>query len=159
MSRHSSTPLSPSGRKWLFMGFFIFGMIFVIIGAIAVGKVMGSKLRCTEPVKGRVCDLIMTRSRSRKQGTKISYTPVFEYEYEGVTYKYTSPLSSSPAPFKPNQQVRIMVNPDDPEEIYVPDYRAGWIFGFVFAGVGLIFALIGIIGYIAAVISQKKKTA
>ena len=54
-------------------------------------------------------------------GRSITYSPIYVYEYEGKTYHAGSSFSMAPAAYKIGDKVEIMINPDDPTQIFDPE--------------------------------------
>ena len=138
--------------KIMCIGLIAFGLIFAIIGGVIVSKKIISKNRCTDEVKGVVIENVL--SSSNEDGS--SYAPVFEYEYNGVKHRYKSNVYTSPPSYDVGESVTIMVDPDDPEDIYVIGYYSTWVFGIVFLAVGL---GVSVAGLIVLVINISKRRA
>lgn len=51
------------------------------------------------------------------------YTPVYEYEYKGNTYRVTGKVSSSNKKYEVGQQVEIQISNDFPGMMYDPNYN------------------------------------
>ena len=63
---------------------------FICVGFFAIyiniiRKIL-KKLRCSEPVKGRIIDIRQVRVRSGRRGGRTVYKPTCTYEYNGVNY-------------------------------------------------------------------------
>lgn len=54
-------------------------------------------------------------------GRSITYSPIYVYEYKGKTYHAGSSFSMAPAAYKIGDKVEIVINPDDPTQIYDPE--------------------------------------
>ncbi len=135
--------------------FAVLGIVFSVIGGAVLYSSKQSEKNCTFETKGTVVELVEKRSRN-KHGTSTTYAPVFEYEYNGKVYKYESKLATSPKPFEVGDKVTVMVDPDDPKEIYVPEYKTVRIFSYVFLGVGGGLFIAGII--LLFVFLKKRRT-
>ncbi|MDE6425017.1 MAG: DUF3592 domain-containing protein [Ruminococcus sp.] len=133
----------------------ITGVIFVIISAVTI--FMGTwltinlkehKQRCTESVTAKIVENITVRSRKKtKHGhrTVTTYRPVFSFEYDGNNYRVESSSSHKPALFDVGEHTKIKINPDAPDEIYVPADKFSDYAGIIFVAVGVIFLAVGIL--------------
>lgn len=116
----------------------------------------GSKSSCTEPVTAKVVKMEkrVTRDTTGKhRGTSTTYAPVFEYEYDGKQYTYTSSVATNPPGFSAGEQVTIWVNPDSPNKIYYKPGTSSVLLSIVFRILGGIAA----IGGLALLIVRKAK--
>lgn len=146
MSRYrSSKPMTRRGKIALCVFTLIFGLILATVGCVVIGGYIGEKNRCTFETQGVVVELKAYTTSSRKSSHRTSYHPVYSYEYNGQTYTHTDQAGSNPPAFTAGQRLTIMVNPDDPTEIYVPDSKAGWFVGGAFAAIGLVVMLVSFI--------------
>lgn len=147
--RTSSNPL-----KFLKVFFIIFGLVFVIAGGFAFAQPKIKAQHCTESVPAEVTENITHKSSTHSTGgrrskhrssntTSISYQPVFEFEYNGQSYTVKSDHSSNPPAFDVGEKVELKINPDDPTDFYAPADNTYNLLGIIFAGLGLIFAVIG----------------
>lgn len=109
-------------------------------------KSYGDKGSCTEPVTAKVVRMEKHTSRStgKHHRTSITYAPVFEYEYNGKQYTYTSTVAANPPEFTTGEQVAIWVNPGSPNEIYYEPGTSSVLLSIVFRIVGGIAAISGI---------------
>lgn len=121
----------------------VFGLIFMTIGGIVLASRFLDKKRCTYETTGIVSYLEERDSGERRN--KVSYAPVFSYEYEGKQYTYSAKIASNPAPFKVGENVTVMVCPEDPTVVYIPEYTTDLWFGWIFAGIGAAVVLGGLI--------------
>lgn len=136
---------APRGLKIVFITVAVIGFIFAAVGGIGLTVLFGEKGRCTFETEGVVAELVKKVSTSNKGRERISYAPVYSYEFDGKIYNYQSKIGSSPPPFSVGQRVKIMVNPDNPSEIYVPESNIEWILAWVFAGLGLLFIALSVV--------------
>lgn len=133
----------------------MFFSIFFFVGTFVSNVQKKAKKICTEPVNAIVCD--MARSTSSDSTT---YAPIYEFEYNGMTYKIQSNTYSSPMPLQVGDNVQIFVEPGNPDRIYSPHEKATTMVGRVFqiiGGIGMLIPLIIIIVTLAR--SGRKKTA
>ena len=114
--------------------YILFLMIFLLFasvplmciggGAVFYMMINNAPRECIVSVEAEVEDNeVHTRySHSRKHsGSSKSYSPIYVYEYEGNTYHSGSSFSMSPAAYKIGDKVEIMINPDDPTQIFDPE--------------------------------------
>ena len=135
----------------------IVGLACAAVGGVLLYNRFSDKAACTEKVQGVVIELRATKT-GKKNHKKTAYAPVYQYDYQGTTYTYVSNVYSSPAPFSEGEQIDIMVDPTDPEHIFVPDDNGSLILGLVFGGIGLIF-VISCGGLLIGKAVKKKKSA
>lgn len=89
-------------------------------------------------------------------GRSITYSPVYVYEYEGKTYHAGSSFSMAPAAYKIGDKVEIMINPDDPTQIFDPEMAEKMSEGpIIFIAIGGAVIVVELIAMIA--ISRKMK--
>ncbi|MBR5513105.1 MAG: DUF3592 domain-containing protein [Ruminococcus sp.] len=128
-------------------------------GAVFYVIINNAPRECIVSVEAEVEDnKVHTRySHSRKHsGSSRTYRPIYVYEYEGNTYHAGSSFSMSPAVYKIGDKVEILINPDDPTQIYDPEMaekmsKAPILF-IVIGGAVIVVELIA-----AIVISRKMK--
>lgn len=149
--------LSPDDKRTQLIGLSLFALVGLIAAAVGIYLLAGrisDKKRCTEPVPAVVVDLEKRVSRGSKKS--ITYAPVFEYEYHGTTYHYTSPISSKPADYERGERVTLMIDPNDPNVAYVKD-KTAMVFLLICLGFGVIFVGFGGIGLIRTLSGAKEK--
>ena len=64
----------------------LFGLVFLIVGAVVTGKMAANKKVCTFETTAAVIDLERRESTDDDGDTVINYAPVYSYEYEGKSY-------------------------------------------------------------------------
>ncbi len=107
--------------------FVMFGSIPLVCiggGAVFYGMINNAPSECTVSVEAEVEDnKVVTRyTQSRKNRRRSTvYSPIYVYEYKGKTYRADSSFSISPAAFEKGDKVEIIINPDDPTQIYDPE--------------------------------------
>lgn len=137
--------MSRKGKIALCVFTLIFGLIFAAVGGVVIGGYIGEKNRCTFETKGQVVELKAYTTASGKSRHRTTYHPIYAYEYNGQSYTHTDRVGSNPPSYSVGEEVRIMVNPDDPTEIYLPDSKAGWFVGGAFAAIGFAVMLVSFI--------------
>ena len=121
--------------------------VLFILGLISVLDFKTMKERCTESVTSTV--ISNTKSLYAKKGRykkeKIyKYAPVYTYVYNGQEYTVESEHSTRPAKYDVGDAAVIMVNPENPAEIYEPEFiniRVKAVIFVVVGGIGIISAL------------------
>lgn len=136
--------------------FALCGFIAAAVGIVLISARISDKKRCTEPVPAVVIDL---RSKySGKAGHRhITYAPVFKYEYGGKTYTYVSRVSSRPAAYSRGDTTTLMIDPDDPNVVFVPNDKPERLIIIVCLAFGVIFATFGGIGIVKTISGTRKK--
>ena len=118
-------------KYWLFRSL-LFLLIFYTIVFLSIGiitlSIDGDNKLCTESVTATVTENIQSdsarnRHRSNIDKHKYIYTPVYSYAYDGKEYSVESSNSTRPAKYDVGDRVVIMVNPDNPSEIYEPEFK------------------------------------
>lgn len=133
---------------------FICFLLFAIVGAIfaGVGSVMmivtaASHSKCTTEAPAVVVEMRTSRS-THKGRVSITYAPVLDYEYHNEKFTYTSNIFTNPPKYKKGQHVTVMLNPDNPNELYILGDSTSYIlFGF-FIGIGALTCIIGVVGLV-----------
>ena len=128
-------PITKRGKTIICVFFIVFGLIFFGVGATFLGSLFRDRSVCSFETEGVVVELVQ-KVTTNKGHKRLSYAPVFSYEFEGVSYKYKSSVYSQLDRFKIGQRVTVMVNPDEPTEVYIPESNIEWILGWIIAGVG-----------------------
>ncbi|MDE5861415.1 MAG: DUF3592 domain-containing protein [Ruminococcus sp.] len=128
--------------------FVICSVIFILIGMKTHYDFKGLEKRCTESVTAEVVENIVVKSRTKSKHSSnisITYKPVFDFDYNGTSYRVESNVSSKPALFEVGEKTEIKVNPEVPEEIYVPADKTAKYIGIIFATAGTVFLIAGIL--------------
>lgn len=149
--------VSPDDKRTQIIGLSLFALVGLIAAAVGIYLLAGrisDKKRCTEPMTAVVVDLEKVVSRGSRK--TVTYAPVFEYEYHGTTYHYTSPISSKPPDYERGERVTLMIDPNDPNVAYVKD-KTAMMFIIICLGFGVIFAGFGGIGIIKTLSGKKAK--
>ena len=120
--------------------FILGGLVFFILGMVQVGLLIKSKHDCTVLVKGRVDSFDVSTSMSDEDSSP-SYAPVFSYEYNGEELFYEGDTYSDKGRLYVGQEVDVYVDPDKPDHVYVPAYKAKKSAPIVFIIIGLILSV------------------
>lgn len=134
--------------------FLLVGLIAATVGFVLLAERLSDKRRCTEPVPAVVVDLDKVVSRGAKKS--VTYAPVFEYEYNGETYRYISPISSKPPDYERGERVTLMIDPNYPTVAYVND-KTAMMFIMICFGFGVIFVGFGGTGILRTLSRAKAK--
>jgi hypothetical protein len=94
-------------------------------------------------VKGKVIDYSSYDSRDDDGDYTTMYSPVFEYEFKGKTYTYTSSTGSSGKDYKIGERVEVLVDPENPEEVLVNSFIEKWLVALILGIMGLAFSGFG----------------
>lgn len=112
-------------------------LIFIAVGLFVVSIGKNDKKQCTEPVYATVSDIVISTSGSKNKST--SYYPVYSFEYENRTYEVKSNVSSPKTKkLRVGEKVKIYIDPDNPNHVYLAGDSSSSILGYVFAGMGAI---------------------
>lgn len=134
------------------------GAMFFLISSLLV-KSYGDKSKCTEQVSAIVTENIERRKTSHKnRGSRYTYAPVFEYEYNGKAYSYRSNVYSSPAEYSVGERTTIQVNPNDPTEVYYKPKGGTVIMNVVFKIVGVGIAGGGVVMLISCLVKKNRES-
>ena len=136
------------GRSGLNVGKMV-GTIFLSIGLIVLA-VDGFLIyrdyqfqKRAVPVTGTVVDYDTHYSRDDDGGQTLMYATVYEYDFRGKHYTYTSSTSSSSPTGEVGERVEVLVDPDSPWEITVNTFWERWFIILVLTLFGGIFATVG----------------
>lgn len=108
----------------IFLMFASVPLMFVGGGAVFYVMINNAPRECIVSVEAEVEDneVHTSYSQSRKHsGSSKTYSPIYVYEYKGKTYHAGSSFSMAPAAYKIGDKVEIVINPDDPTQIYDPE--------------------------------------
>ena len=108
-------------------------LIFLVPGVRIIINVIKSKKKCTEYADATVVDF---ETRYNRRG-RVSYYPVFKYEFDGVDHRRASSFYSEFLGFNVGDKTGLYIDPDNPEMFYCPKETIHKIIGF------LIFAVAG----------------
>ncbi|MCR4646799.1 MAG: DUF3592 domain-containing protein [Oscillospiraceae bacterium] len=150
----------PVSRKGIFIAFFVIFFIILAVSFIpflltyfvfSTEMAQANPKGCTEPVYAVVIRNIQRETEDEDTGRQTEYVPVFQYKYNGNTYEAESAFADNSPRFKEGEEVKLMLDPADPEHFYDPGSRrillgaylltltfpAGVLFGAVVVGVML----------------------
>lgn len=134
-------------------------LVFLGVGCFFSHEMKKVKDVCTISVTAVVEENVTvtnTRRSTHSHTTSRSYAPVYKFEYNGKKYRVQSSSSSKPAKYEIGEEVGIMINSDDPTQIYEPDNTAGEKFAFIITIVGAVGSVIMVIIFISVVLGLRK---
>jgi hypothetical protein len=99
------------------------------------------------PVKGKVISYDNYESRDDDGGSTTMYTPTFQYDFEGKTYTHKSSTSSSSPGYEIDEEVEVLVDPNDPKEILIDSFWEKWFLPVLLGFMGSMFAGMGYLAY------------
>lgn len=178
MGNYENQNLSDDGnsswKKYIKADLYIIGLLFktfvypiliaafvlFTLGLISVLDFNNMKERCTESVTAIVISntesLYAKKGRYKKE--KIyKYAPVYTYVYNGQVYSCESDNSTRPAMYDVGDTAVIKVNPDNPAEIYEPDFTNVRVKAVIFVIVGGVGILACICVIVANIYNKKKQ--
>ena len=132
-------------KYWLFRSL-LFLLIFFTIAFLSIGLITlsigGDDELCTESVTATVTENIKSEHIERYNNRKLkrtiyTYAPVYSYAYNGREYSVESSNSTKPAKYDVGDTAVIMVNPDNPAEIYEPEFKKLEVTSIIYIIVGV----------------------
>ncbi len=136
------------GGAWIFLilkyGFGGIGIIFI---CVAIGLIISNKRKrgvCTQPVPAVVVNIERMDSTSTDGIRMVSWFPIFEYWYGGISIQKRSSMGSAHQDFYIGQRVQLYLNPQNPNEFYCPLEKRGVLQG-TFLGVGCVLVVIAVL--------------
>jgi len=131
----------------------LFGIIFFSTGTIISTAGKNKEKRCTYKLTATVYENI----RSSDKDSNAVY-PVYVYYYKGKRYKVKSRSGSYPPQFSVGEEVDMYINPDHPDDYYVPADTTTKTIALVFRIVGGVIAVLGLLVpmAIAAALGRKQ---
>lgn len=125
----------------------MFGILFLAVGTgIGMGQ-KKKKKRCTDPVNATVIENRRRTMHSMEGYTSETFSPVFQYYYNGRDYTTESNHSSNPPAFSVGEETEIFVDPKSPQKIYIPNEKTTKILSLVFKLVGVVTIIFGFVIY------------
>ncbi|MBE6861724.1 MAG: DUF3592 domain-containing protein [Ruminococcus sp.] len=109
---------------------------------------------CTYSVEAEIIENKVVKRTTRSgthrssRRTTTSYAPVYSFTYMDKEYNVKSNNSSNPAKYKVGDMAEILINPDDPNTIYDPNYELGSEICLMFICIGSGLILLEIIAFI-----------
>lgn len=122
------------GGVWM-----VVGIVFLIIGVCLLTKRTRRATSCTAKTTGHVADLAVSTS-----GGCTMWSPVIQYEVDGLIYVKPSPYASSQVSYAIGEPVEVFYDPQNPHEYRIPQSTAGKGVAVVFTAVGAGCLVLGI---------------
>lgn len=149
--------MSPAQVIALVSGIFLLvGIIFASLGMVLVNHDKKQKEQCTQSVQAEIVNF-----KYNEDGLA---SPVYEYEYGGITRSFSNNSYSSHPAHGVGERVELLINPDAPQQAYVPDDNTigsigkGFAFmGFLMIGVAVLVAVIFFAAFRSATKQEQKK--
>ncbi len=90
---------------------------------------------------GRVVDY----ETDYKKGEKETYYPIVEFQTQaGETLQFRSDYGGSPAPFEKDEIVKVLYNPNTPQEAKINSFMSLWLGLAIVGPLGVIFFTVGL---------------
>ena len=135
--------------------FTLIGIVFLSVGIGLRVNENKKKENCTQPVVATVKNMVKDRSYKDIDDIITYYWyPVYEYKVGDAIYTRISNIGNVKKQYEIGQKVNILVNPNNPEEIY-NDNEKQELIGKIFLVVGIALLLIGLL--VAYVINVAKR--
>ena len=94
-----------------------------VVGCILCVERLSNKKMCTKRVHGEVISFNLYESH-RQDEESHAYAPVFRYYYDDHEYTQEGKAYTGKDNLYVGKKLDIYVDPNNPENIYVPDYKA-----------------------------------
>lgn len=125
--------------------------IFFVTGLMLIGNyafVYINKSKCTVPVTG-TCVKVSVQYKDRENGTgyRSLYCPIFEYTYEGQTYRKGNGVFLMVKTAEEGDEKKLFINPANPEQFHEADSAAAT--GTNSLVLGIFFIIVSAIGIVA----------
>lgn len=136
------------GVNFIFIFFLIMGLVFsgIGVGVIITGRQFVSR---ADKVSATIVDI----EKYRTDDDYVEYDVYVDYEYQGEAYTDVL-LNSYSSGMYEGKTITVLVDPEDP--YHVDTQLGAVILGAIFAGIGMIFVLIGGIALLVRTRHKKK---
>ena len=131
--------------KGAFIFIAVIGVVFIVLGIVAINLGNGLKKRCTEKTIGTVVEIIC---REQIDDTNPTYFPVIEYQVGDSTITQISNSGEYPSKYNVGDKVEIYYNPDNVQEYILKGDSTPNFVGIIAIVLGSIAVAVGIIGSI-----------
>lgn len=129
------------------LGFFLIGIIFVLISFGMKDSRQKTEKLCTVPVVAITTNIIEKTSYSSMDRTRTSsWFPVYKYTYNDKTYEVQYNVGGNKSNYHIGDKQTIMVNPENPQQFYNANDQFKLIMD-IFSVIGSILGIVGIIAY------------
>ena len=127
------------------------GIVLMSVGVIWIGYVINFANNADE-VEALITELTRYKTYNSDDEVEYEYDIYVEYVYEG--YKHEIELDTYSSDMREGRTVTLWVNRDDPRDVLVKN--ADFLFGLIPFGIGLAFALVGIVPIIVGSVTKRK---
>lgn len=125
---------------------YVVAAVMFLVGLLVILFSNRKKKRCTQPVDATIVDVSRDVSDDGNGHKQVSYSPTYEYTYDGQTYKKTSSRSySSKFRIKVGTVKQIKINPNKPTEIMDKGTAANVFSGLLLMVIAIVIVVILII--------------
>ncbi|MDE6743596.1 MAG: DUF3592 domain-containing protein [Lachnospiraceae bacterium] len=141
---------SPKNIPFIFtiVIFLSVGITFLAFGIISI-CIHYTKMHTYKTTRGEIVDVVesehtsthRTSSGHRSRRTSTVYSPLYEYEVDGKTYKFCNNIYSSRYPTI-GASATIYYNPKDPGDAYM---KQSAVMGIIFSIIGVVLTGFGIV--------------
>lgn len=128
--------------------FFIIGVVLALIGIIFGILHKKKRKRCSVEIIATIVETLRCRKQTG-DGPEHYYYAVYEYQYNGVTYKNESKIGTNGCP-KIGKLRTIYLNPESPEE-YIEKRFLTYLHIVIVAAISGIFSFVGLILILAGI--------
>ncbi len=125
----------------------LFAAVFISVGVTISLSDKKRKSICTQEVSATVIENRKHTSHSNGHYSTM-YKPVMQYDYDGRTYTAESAYSTNPPVFSEGETMKIFIDPQSPQKIYIPQMKAGKILSIIFTSVGIISVAAAVIVFV-----------
>lgn len=136
MNTNQSKPMSPFGRGCLF---FVLHMIWIIL--LGVGLYYGYNSFKLATSGEKVEAVIVDMDASSSDGVT-TYSPIYEYTYEGETYRYNSVNSSNIVTYSIGDRATLLVDPSNPKNARTDSFWELWLLPVILIPAALFMAVL-----------------
>lgn len=123
--------------------FWVISVIFLVVAKNSANSLGEKKKKCVSETTATVIDIKEEQMRT-SDGYSYTWYPVYEYTIDGEKMTRKSNIGNGKNHFEKGQQVTLYYNPDNSEEIYVPEENAESLAVF-FKIMGIVFLIVGFI--------------
>ena len=140
------------------VGIILISLLFLIVGLGAIFfsyiSFAGSQkfIKNSISADGTVVDIVQQMEHSETNGqttTNYTYAPKISFTAsDGKQYTFVSSTSSNPSPYHDGQIIKILYDPQNPNNAEINSFFDLWGLSIISLGLGVVFSIIGITGVI-----------
>lgn len=124
--------------------FIMFGLVFLVFGCYRTFSFFKDKHDCTVLVEGTV-DSFNSHKFGSDDESEMAYAPVFSYVYNDEEHIYIEKNYSNDVDLSRGQKISVYVDPDNPDHVYIPDYKEKYSGMIMFIVIGLALAVVPVV--------------